>query len=184
MSKTLDGRRKLDGDLDPEGGEIVATALRLAESPEVDGERRRTPAQRRADGLVDLCRWFLDHRSRPASARRRPHVNVIVDVSTLTDDAGIGSMRDGGLITPEHLGISLNAPAALPVRPAQTGVVAAASAAASTARPSSAGDLNAIERAMIEQALQSARFNKSKAAQALGMTRHQLYIRMKKHGFE
>ena len=98
MSKTLDGRRKLDGDLDPEGGEIVATALRLAESPEVDGERRRTPAQRRADGLVDLCRWFLDHRSRPASARRRPHVNVIVDVSTLTDDAGIGSMRDGGLI--------------------------------------------------------------------------------------
>jgi DNA-binding NtrC family response regulator len=37
---------------------------------------------------------------------------------------------------------------------------------------------------MIEQALQAARFNKSKAAKALGLTRHQLYIRMKKHGCE
>ena len=52
------------------------------------------------------------------------------------------------------------------------------------ARPSSAGDLQAMERQMIEQALQTARFNKSKAAKALGLTRHQLYIRMKKYGFE
>jgi len=37
---------------------------------------------------------------------------------------------------------------------------------------------------MIEQALQSARFNKSKAAKALGKARHRLYIRMKEHGFE
>jgi transcriptional regulator of acetoin/glycerol metabolism len=37
---------------------------------------------------------------------------------------------------------------------------------------------------MIEEALQSARFNKSRAAKALGLTRHQLYIRMRKHGLE
>ena len=37
---------------------------------------------------------------------------------------------------------------------------------------------------MIEQALQSARFNKSKAAKALGLTRQQLYVRMRKYGFE
>jgi DNA-binding NtrC family response regulator len=41
-----------------------------------------------------------------------------------------------------------------------------------------------MERAMIEQALQNARFNKSKAAKTLGLTRHQLYIRMRKYGFE
>jgi DNA-binding NtrC family response regulator len=41
-----------------------------------------------------------------------------------------------------------------------------------------------MERAMIEQALQHARFNKSKAAKALGLTRHQLYIRMRKYGLE
>jgi DNA-binding NtrC family response regulator len=55
---------------------------------------------------------------------------------------------------------------------------------AAPAMPSSAGDLQSMERAMIEQALQTARFNKSKAAKALGMTRHQLYIRMRKYGFE
>jgi DNA-binding NtrC family response regulator len=53
-----------------------------------------------------------------------------------------------------------------------------------TARPTSAGDLQAMERAMIEQALHTARFNKSKAAKTLGLTRHQLYIRMRKYGFE
>lgn len=41
-----------------------------------------------------------------------------------------------------------------------------------------------MERTMIEQALEAARFDKSKAAKALGLTRHQLYIRMRKHGFE
>jgi transcriptional regulator with PAS, ATPase and Fis domain len=50
--------------------------------------------------------------------------------------------------------------------------------------PSSPGDLHSMERTMIEQALEAARFNKSKAAKALGLTRHQLYIRMRKPGFE
>jgi transcriptional regulator of acetoin/glycerol metabolism len=39
-----------------------------------------------------------------------------------------------------------------------------------------------MERAMITQALQNARFNKSRAAKELGLTRHQLYIRMRRHG--
>jgi transcriptional regulator with GAF, ATPase, and Fis domain len=46
------------------------------------------------------------------------------------------------------------------------------------------GDLGAMERTMIERALTQATFNKSKAAKALGLTRHQLYIRMRRHGFE
>src|SRR5439155_4288802 len=40
------------------------------------------------------------------------------------------------------------------------------------------GDLSSMERAMIEQALATVRFNKSKAAAALGLTRAQLYVRM------
>ena len=35
---------------------------------------------------------------------------------------------------------------------------------------------------MIEQALKAARFNKSKAAKELGLTGHQLYIRLRRHG--
>ena len=37
---------------------------------------------------------------------------------------------------------------------------------------------------MIEDALRTARFNKSKAAKQLGLTRPQLYVRMRKHGLE
>jgi DNA-binding NtrC family response regulator len=37
---------------------------------------------------------------------------------------------------------------------------------------------------MIEQALQRVRFNKSKAAKDLGLTRQQLYLRIKKYGQE
>ena len=41
-------------------------------------------------------------------------------------------------------------------------------------------DLQSMERAMIQQALEAARFNKSRAAKTLGLSRHQLYIRMKR----
>ena len=79
---------------------------------------------------------------------------------------------DGGMIAPEHLAVSTPRPSAAPPPPP-----------ASTP-PVAAGDLNSMERTMIEQALEAARFNKTKAAQALGLTRHQLYIRMRKHGLE
>jgi hypothetical protein len=95
LSKLLDGRHRLDGDLDVEAGELLATALRLAESPDVAGEPRRTAAERRADALADLCRRFLDHDlpgtdpgDSPASGRRRrgrsrPHLNVLCDLGDL-----------------------------------------------------------------------------------------------------
>jgi DNA-binding NtrC family response regulator len=46
------------------------------------------------------------------------------------------------------------------------------------------GDLETIERTMIEQALQQARFNKSKAAKTLGLTRQQLYVRLRRYGLD
>jgi DNA-binding NtrC family response regulator len=39
-------------------------------------------------------------------------------------------------------------------------------------------------RDMIEQALHRGRFNKSRAAKDHGLTRQQLYVRMKKFGLE
>jgi DNA-binding NtrC family response regulator len=41
-----------------------------------------------------------------------------------------------------------------------------------------------MEREMIQDALHSSRFNKSKAAKALGLTRQQLYVRLRKYGLE
>jgi len=37
---------------------------------------------------------------------------------------------------------------------------------------------------MLERALNNARHNKSKAAKALGLSRSQLYVRMRRHGLE
>jgi two-component system response regulator AtoC len=92
---------------------------------------------------------------------------------------------DGGLITPDYLALTAVPPAPLaPLPPPPITAAATVAAAASPAQPSSAKDLLDMERAMIEQALQSARFNKSKAAKALGMTRHQLYLRLQKYGLE
>jgi DNA-binding NtrC family response regulator len=78
------------------------------------------------------------------------------------------------LITPEHLAIGLGARPSSPVAPKEP--VAAPIA--------SAGDLKSMERDMIAQALQRVRFNKSEAARALGLTRHQLYVRMKRYGLD
>jgi hypothetical protein len=94
LSRTLDGTGVLDGTLTPEGHALVKTALRVAQSPDLDGEPVRTPAQRRHDALVDLCRWFLDHQHTQSGGRHRPHLNVIVDLDDLHTTRG-GHIIDG-----------------------------------------------------------------------------------------
>ncbi|MGZ5307102.1 MAG: DUF222 domain-containing protein, partial [Actinomycetota bacterium] len=68
-SVTMHGMVRVDGTLDPETGETVLTALRAV----VDAETRarpkdeddRSPAQRRADALGEVCRQWLDRPDRP-----------------------------------------------------------------------------------------------------------------------
>jgi two-component system response regulator FlrC len=91
---------------------------------------------------------------------------------------------DGGLITAEHLALNVAAQRSVQAPQSVTGSAALGSPVPVPEPPPLPSDINAMERTMIEQALQAARFNKSKAAKALGLTRHQLYIRMRKHGFE
>ena len=88
---------------------------------------------------------------------------------------------EGGLITTAHLTLT-PAPAAPPPIAPQAPAVTHGSATAETAAP--AGELQSMERAMIEQALKAAKFNKSKAAKQLGLTRTQLYVRLKRYGLE
>jgi transcriptional regulator with GAF, ATPase, and Fis domain len=88
---------------------------------------------------------------------------------------------DGGMITADHLAVRPAAPApSSPASPAPEGVAARPQPAPDAAQ----NDLHSVERSMIAQALENARFNKSKAARALGLTRHQLYIRMRRHGLD
>ena len=62
--------------------------------------------------------------------------------------------------------------------------MADASAADGSSLSGAPSDLPSVERAMIQNALQQARFNKSIAAKALGLTRAQLYTRLKRHGLD
>jgi transcriptional regulator with PAS, ATPase and Fis domain len=84
---------------------------------------------------------------------------------------------EGGLITEEHLTL-------LPVPPAPKSAEPAPRAPDHSPAPAATGDLASVERSMIEKAMKETRFNKSKAAKQLGLTRTQLYVRLKRHGLE
>jgi hypothetical protein len=102
LSPTLAGRRELRGSFDPEAGEVIAAALRLAHTPDPDGHPARSPAQRRGDALVDLCRWFLDHQSGHRAGRHRPHLNVLCTLDDLAQ-RGQGRLLDGTPLDPATL---------------------------------------------------------------------------------
>jgi hypothetical protein len=97
LSRILDGRRELSGSFDPEGGDVIATALRLAATGDVDGEPARSPAQRRGDALVDVCRWYLDHQQHRRGGRHRPHLNVVATLDDL-EHHGQGRLIDGTIL--------------------------------------------------------------------------------------
>jgi hypothetical protein len=88
-SVTFMGMVRLDGDLDPETGETLLTALRAvldAEARSRDADDRRTPTQRRADALGEVCRRWLDSADRPLVGGERPHVSLTVGLDALRDD--------------------------------------------------------------------------------------------------
>ena len=92
LSPILDDRWLLNGSLDSEGGSVVATALRLATPDKTDV--LTSPSTRRANALVDICRFFLDHQQTHTGGRHRPHVNVVVDLKDLEAGRG-GQVVDG-----------------------------------------------------------------------------------------
>jgi hypothetical protein len=89
VSPVLDGMVRVDGDLDPETGEHVVTALRavLDAGARRRGDERSTP-QRRADALGEICRQWLDSPDRPTVATEKPHVSVTLDLASLEGRAG------------------------------------------------------------------------------------------------
>jgi len=105
ISRTFLGMVRLDADLDPECGEAVMAALGAicdAEVHQGDPGDRRTPAQRRADALGEVCRGFLDSGERPEVAGERPHATVLVDLQALQGRPGTAELGYAGPITPEQ----------------------------------------------------------------------------------
>jgi hypothetical protein len=87
--------------LDPLGAEFVETALNRAYDRLHRADDPRTPAQQRADALVEVSRAYTERESR-AGRTNLPSVLVVTDEPTLTGDA-VGECRlaSGYRISPE-----------------------------------------------------------------------------------
>jgi hypothetical protein len=103
VSPMLDGMVRIDGELDPETGQSVLTAIGAmtdawARSETADA---RTPAKRRADALGEICRAYLDRSDRPVVAGQRPHVVLTVPLGVLRGAPGTAELGRDSFVSPE-----------------------------------------------------------------------------------
>ncbi|MEO8291809.1 MAG: DUF222 domain-containing protein [Actinomycetota bacterium] len=80
------GMVRVDGELDPETGDTLLSALGAVQGSEARSrgfDDDRTPAQRRADALGEICRQWLDAADRPLVGGERPHLTVTVPAEAL-----------------------------------------------------------------------------------------------------
>lgn len=92
LAPTLDGSVALSGLADEVSGSLIATAVSAAAPPEAGD--KRTPAQRRLDGLAEIARRFLGSPDAPrVGGGGHPHVIVTVDAETLSDRESLGETK-------------------------------------------------------------------------------------------
>lgn len=94
ISELMDGSWRVDGTLDPAAGLVVKTAVD-AFARSAGAADTRTARQRRADGLAAACQAALDSGTLPARHDARPHVNLIVEQTTLAGDPGAPPATSG-----------------------------------------------------------------------------------------
>jgi len=147
------------------------------------------PLRERGEDVLPLAEAFLQEigRSigRPAAGISREARQALLgyhwpgnvrELRNVVERATI--LCDGGLIAAEHLALGPRSVQATPAPPPPAAETPSSAAVAPT------GDLKSMERALIVKALNDAHFNKSEAAKALGLTRAQLYVRLRKHDLE
>ena len=93
LSKDWSGMLRLHGLLDPESGLVVSHTLEALTDPaNLDPNDSRTPAQARADALVEVCR----HYPQGGRGSRRPsRILVTIPWNTLQDGQGIVDTEAG-----------------------------------------------------------------------------------------
>ena len=152
------------------------------------------PLRERADDILELADLFLEQIGatvgRPAAGISQEAKERLVaydwpgnvrELRNAIERAVI--LADGGMIRSDHL------PVTPPVAPLPVAAPAAATSvsvieAPSTPLPAGGVNLEDIERSLVAKALMQARFNKTRAAKLLGLTRAQLYSRIEKYGLE
>ncbi|NJC81998.1 DUF222 domain-containing protein [Planosporangium mesophilum] len=95
-----EGRVRVTGWLDREAAAIVTAALDPLCAPRGGGaDDVRTPGQRRADALVEVCRLAQACTKLPDNGGDRPQVVVTVSYDTLRDRVGAATLDDGQLLS-------------------------------------------------------------------------------------
>ena len=151
------------------------------------------PLRERPQDILPLAGSFLEdigrELGRPAAGISRdareallryPWPGNVRELRNVLERASI--LCDGGLVTHEHLAL----PGPASPRPASAAAPAPEPQVSTGPRSASPGaaSLADVERSAIEEALREARFNKSRAARALGLTRGQLYGRLRRLGMD
>jgi hypothetical protein len=104
LNRNGDGRVRVTGWLTDESAAIVNAALDPLCAPRRDdADEPRTPAQRRADALVEICELAMRTEELPASGGERPHLVVTLPYDLLRQQLGAGTLDTGERLTPEQV---------------------------------------------------------------------------------
>ncbi len=98
VARTIGDVVDVRGLLDPDSGAVVEQALRTAETSDVEGVVR-TPAQRRADALVEIARFYNENHAKGTRNRRQARLTVVAEIIAMYRAA----LRGAGVVTAEQL---------------------------------------------------------------------------------
>jgi hypothetical protein len=87
LNQTFGGIFVLNGQFGADDGATLKAALMSVLRPPADGDER-SPAQRRADAMIDLARRQLDSGMLPETGGQKPHITVNVQMATLAKEPG------------------------------------------------------------------------------------------------
>jgi hypothetical protein len=99
LSNNGDGRYRLTGWLDAEAAAIVNAAL----DPLCKPDNERTPTQRRADALTEVCRLALRTDELPDNGGERPQIVVTVPYDVLRKELQGGQLDTGERLSAEQV---------------------------------------------------------------------------------
>jgi hypothetical protein len=92
----------VNGTFDPDSAAVVEKALTAAGRPDVDGERR-TPRERRADALVEVCRGYLAALENPDGNRNTERLTIVADIVADIVAMHRAALRGAGVATATQL---------------------------------------------------------------------------------
>ncbi|WP_173163648.1 HNH endonuclease signature motif containing protein [Phytohabitans suffuscus] len=99
LTRLGDGRVRVTGWLDEAGAATVDAALDPLCAPRHDNDEPRTPGQRRADALVEVCGLATRTGELPDNGGQPPHVVVTVPFDVLRRRLGAGTLDTGGRLS-------------------------------------------------------------------------------------